>query len=129
MSPHEQTYKHWLAFLLLLHFGDKFPKYKIIHGLLLDMKSAVTTAKKKPPFALIKKYPKFPSELPQAIADAIYDVSQPTMTSVPRLAITAKFHIPLRKKSKLITQERKISRAGSSPRGLVPVWLRLVRFG
>ena len=29
VSPHEQTYKHWLAFLLLLHFGDKFPKYKL----------------------------------------------------------------------------------------------------
>ena len=118
-SPHEQTYKHWLAFLLLLHFGDKFPKYKLIHGLLLDLKSAVVTSKKKPPFAAIKKYPKWPSELPQVIADAIYDTSQPTMTSVPRLAITAKFHIPLRKNSKLITQRRSVRRL--SPQSLCSV--------
>ena len=53
VGPNEQTYKHWLTFLLLLHFGNKFPKYTFIHGLLLDLKSAVATSKKQ---AAIRSY-------------------------------------------------------------------------
>ena len=53
VGPNEQTYKHWLTFLLLLHFGNKFPKYTFIHGLLLDLKPAVVTSKKQ---AAIRSY-------------------------------------------------------------------------
>ena len=57
VNPHEQTYKYWLAFLVLLHFEDRFPAYKAIHTLLLDLKDNVHTGKRTPSFAIIKKYP------------------------------------------------------------------------
>ena len=119
IHPHEQTYRWWLAITLLLHYKDNLPTYTSIFALLNELKSNVEVARCTPPFALLHRYPAMPHELPEAILTRMFPNDQPVVTHVPRLVLTAKHHIPLRKNAKLITEEKANRR--SSPPALMPV--------
>ena len=109
VCPHEQTYRFWLTLVLQLHC-QKWPKYKAVHGYLLDLKQALKDCKKKWPLPKIAAYPKVPQELPESVFNHIYGNEEPSPIVLERYEVSARCHVPLRKNSKLIVNEEK--RAG-----------------
>ena len=101
--PHEQTYKHWLAMILLLHF-DVWPRYKQVFELLNLFKVEVKSVRKK--CALPKAlYPKTPHAVSEHVFAHLFPDEPPIAIELERFYVTAKSHVPLRKNSKLIKNE------------------------
>ena len=135
--PQEQTLKYWLAMLVRLHFGDRFPSYQSIFEMLLDLKHAIESSRKKPRFPPLSRYPNTPRELPQHVFNEFFKDEPPTSITIDRFTQTANHHIPLRKNSKLLTKSNRaqssadiaITDATSSPCDDIdvahaPAWVR-----
>ena len=112
-NPNEQTLKQWLAFLLICHFKFGWPSYTSIFNTLIQLKQVVASSRKPFPFAIIMKYPTAPYQLPEAQFKYLYPDEEPDTTPTPALARIANHHIPLRKNSKLLTEDAK--QANCSP--------------
>ena len=111
--PHEKTYRAWLTLLILEHF-EVWPKYQVVHNYLLTFKNDVVDVRKPWPFAKIPEYPKVPSELDPAVFKHMYPGDDlPTVVVHDQFHATCK-HAPLRKNSKLLTQEKALEKASAS---------------
>ena len=98
-KPHEQTYKWWLALLVVMHYNSVFPRYDLVHEHLLTLKAAVKDLKsKKWPRPLLPKYPVLPSDLSEDDFNAMFPEEFPVVHTIERFSLIAKGHIPLRKK-------------------------------
>ena len=114
-SPHEQTYKVWLTLALLSHYAV-WPRYQIVYDLLQEFKGNVRDCKTKCVFPKKASYPSVPHELPEAEFNHMFGDEAPIVIDIPRFHITAKNHVPLRKNSKLITNELKaVARLKAEP--------------
>ena len=127
--PHEQTYKWWLAMLVRLHFDNGWPTCNAIFSLLADMKQCVEISRKRFPFPALRHYPKSPHDLFPAMFTHIYGTELPAPIVIDRLSITASKYIPLRRNSKMLTDERTgpasagpLDELNSMPN--VPAWLQ-----
>ena len=104
-SPHERTYRYWLCLVLMSHFKN-WPRYKLIHNYLVELKQALKNVRKKWPLPLVSEFPDNPHALPEAIYKQMYGDTPPIVATMEHFEVTARCHIPLRKNSKLITMEK-----------------------
>ena len=105
MKPDEHTFACAVAILVLCHF-QIFPKYKQVFAILGDMKSCHSATKHEWPFDYIQDYPMHPDQLPLKVLNHAYDKDDPPEgIEIDRLKLVAENHVPLRKSSKLLTNE------------------------
>ena len=100
--PHEQTLKWWYAMVLAFHYTTGWPTYRSIFEHLEVLKNNVEASRKRWPFPVLKTYPKNPSQLPDEQYVHIFGSDIIGTVEIPRLAVIANHHIPLRKNSKLL---------------------------
>ena len=103
---HEQTYKHWLCMLILLHYTGAFPSYKLIFQHLAALKKAVKSVTQKFPLPLKPKLPRLPSELGEQELGVYFPTDPPVVLQLERYE-NVLGHIPLRKDNALLVAEEK----------------------
>ena len=114
-NPHEQTYRALMALLALVGF-EVFPKYRCLFNVLGDLKDCFNAVRGTYPHGHLVKYPNAPSDLPVAMYNFAYDESDPPVAvELDRYEVVCRFHIPLRKNSKLLTDEARKEGAPMHP--------------
>ena len=107
-NPSERTVGNWLALLILLHYKDQaFPSYAMIFQHLGSLKTAIKGCGKKFKLPLRSSYPKLPTQLDEKTMKVYFPPkSPPAYVDMPRFEVVAKCHIPLRRNSKLLKEEK-----------------------
>ena len=113
--PHEQTYKHWLTLALLTHY-DVWPKYLKVYQLLLQLKHEVKTSRKPRRFPRLRYTPRSRTNCTSARSSVYFTMRAQLSSTFPGSQSLQKNHVPLRKNSKLITNELKAGHASVSPK-------------
>ena len=81
------------------------PKYKVIHGWVLDLKKEHESMRVPRTCTIVTKYPPLPAQLPRDVYAACYDESDPQVAKEIENFSSYGAHIPLRGNSALLKRE------------------------
>ena len=117
-NPDEWTFAWALSLVIVSHF-ETLPMYKQISAMLGDLKTSFRSSSAVWPLEVITKYPESPAGLPWDVYQHVYADEKPVEERVPRLRTVAKSHIPLRRNSRLLVEERRRVEKGRKCKRLV----------
>lgn len=126
---HEQTVKSAVQLLLYIIMKESaFPKYRIINAWVQQFKDQYVLVKTPYGHGHLVMYPSCPTQMPEPMYTAGYDVDDPPITRQLTDFETLADHIPLRKDSILLTRERAQDGGGVPHMQQALTWGDMLRF-